>query len=351
MGGELELAVEDLLEQLALAPRAPELELGVAVARARRRSTSDGPTRTRRSGRRTCCGRGRDRRRRAGARRACAAGRGRRGRARRQLVAELWARRAGGGARARRGSDLVGLEAAELAVLDEVGRVPVVTLARDVLADVVQQRRVLEHLAVVGRRARAARAVWSNSSSARRATWRECASGRSRSGARGLATAARRSARGSSDQSSGSWRPTASSTMPSRSAQSLDGHLVELEQLDRGGEERRPGGEELGALAPRARAGAGAPTVVGATMSLVQRARSRRASHVSWLRVAGTSLVRRRAATMRARSLIVPLVPTAIFGSRRATSSTSGPSTSRMRSSSRSPVGLRRRVVVHELAR
>ena len=46
--------------------------------------------------------------------------------------------------------DLVGCEPAQLRVLDEVRRVPVVALARDVLADVVQQRRELEHLAVVG---------------------------------------------------------------------------------------------------------------------------------------------------------------------------------------------------------
>ena len=45
--------------------------------------------------------------------------------------------------------DLLGVEAAELAVRDEVRRVAVVAVVRDVLADVVQQRGVLEELAVV----------------------------------------------------------------------------------------------------------------------------------------------------------------------------------------------------------
>src|SRR3954453_21615599 len=44
--------------------------------------------------------------------------------------------------------DLGRVESPELAVLDEVRRMAVVALARDVLTDVVQQRRELEHLAV-----------------------------------------------------------------------------------------------------------------------------------------------------------------------------------------------------------
>ena len=46
--------------------------------------------------------------------------------------------------------DLGRFEAAELRVLDEIRRVAVVALARHVLADVVQHRRELEHLAVGG---------------------------------------------------------------------------------------------------------------------------------------------------------------------------------------------------------
>ena len=116
--------------------------------------------------------------------------------------------------------DLGGLEAAQLAVLDEIGGVAVMALAGDVLADVVQQRRELEHLAVAvaepvqrrrsGRtaRARAAR----RAACARR---RSCSAGRGSRPTRGAARAGRRTSR------SGSWLRTASSTMPSRSAQSL----------------------------------------------------------------------------------------------------------------------------------
>jgi hypothetical protein len=43
--------------------------------------------------------------------------------------------------------DLLGIEAAEIAVLDQVVRVPVMALVADVHADVVQQRAVLEPLA------------------------------------------------------------------------------------------------------------------------------------------------------------------------------------------------------------
>ena len=156
--------------------------------------------------------------------------------------------------------DLGGLEAAQLAVLDEVGGVAVVALARHVLADVVQQRRELEHLAVAVAElvqldglveqaaARAARraCVWATSELHRRAR---------------LATDARRSARGSSDQSLGivaahrvehdalAQRPVA------------HGQPVELEQLERGrraASSRRGGARR--AAAPRARACAAART-------------------------------------------------------------------------------------------
>ena len=88
-----------------------------------------------------------------------------------------------------------------------------------VLADVVEQRRVLEQLAVVGRRGRAAR-VWSKSASASRATWR-C-------GPRGVAPPGqpgdrrpRGSRAGRRTSRRGRGGRIASSTMPSRSAHSL----------------------------------------------------------------------------------------------------------------------------------
>ena len=63
-------------------------------------------------------------------------------------------------------------------------------------------------------------AVTSNRSSASFATWRAWGSAQLQRRAR-PSTALRRIACGSSDQSAGSWRPTASSTIPSRSAHSL----------------------------------------------------------------------------------------------------------------------------------
>ena len=60
----------------------------------------------------------------------------------------------------RDGFDLVGLEAAQIAVLDQVVRVLVVPLVADVDADVVQQGRVFEPLALaVGQAVNAARLV------------------------------------------------------------------------------------------------------------------------------------------------------------------------------------------------
>ena len=97
---------------------------------------------------------------------------------------------------------------------------PVVTLVGDVLADVVEQRGVLEQLAVVVARVRAVRG---SGRRARAPTPRPVGSAppATSSGEPATAPAARRIARGSSDQSSGSCRPIASSTIPSRSAHSL----------------------------------------------------------------------------------------------------------------------------------
>ena len=56
--------------------------------------------------------------------------------------------------------DHVGLETAQIAVLDQVVRMPVVTLVADVHADVVQERGVLQPLALaVGERVRAPRGI------------------------------------------------------------------------------------------------------------------------------------------------------------------------------------------------
>ena len=56
--------------------------------------------------------------------------------------------------------DLLGLEAAQVAVLDQVVRVLVVPLVADVDADVVQERRVLEPLALaIGQAVHAARLI------------------------------------------------------------------------------------------------------------------------------------------------------------------------------------------------
>ena len=143
--------------------------------------------------------------------------------------------------------DLVGREAAQLAVAHEVrasgGGGP---LLDDVLADVVQQRGELEQLAVgvaeaVERRGRVEQLERELGDLARVRLGPVAAPARARR------TDSRRIARGSSDQSAGSWRPTASSTMPSRSAHSRDGERVEVEQLHRGREEHRAGDDEVDA--------------------------------------------------------------------------------------------------------
>ena len=113
-----------------------------------------------------------------------------------------------------------GAKPAELTVAHEVRAVLVVAAAGDVLADVVQQRGELEQLAVgVAEAVHAARCRRTGRARASRPGGRgarpSCSAGP------GRATALRRIACGSSDQSAGSWRPTASSTMPSRSAHSL----------------------------------------------------------------------------------------------------------------------------------
>ena len=102
---------------------------------------------------------------------------------------------------------------------DEVRGVAVVVLVRDVLADVVQQRRVLEELAVV-----VAQVVQlAGLVEQLEAQLRDVAGVRfgPREAAGSAWIDARRIARGSSVRSTGSWRPIASSTMPSRSAHSL----------------------------------------------------------------------------------------------------------------------------------
>ena len=95
----------------------------------------------------------------------------------------------GGEAHARRGlamkqrrrrhdGDLALIEAEQIGVGDQVGRVHVVVGVRDEGADVVQQGSVVEQLALRARRARGypASRELSKSSSARRATWRAWAS-------------------------------------------------------------------------------------------------------------------------------------------------------------------------------
>ena len=69
--------------------------------------------------------------------------------------------------------DLVRLEAAQVAVLDQVVGMAVMALVADVVADVVEQRRVLEPLALAVGQAVDAR-VWSKSASASRTTCWAC---------------------------------------------------------------------------------------------------------------------------------------------------------------------------------
>ncbi len=147
MGGELELAVEDPLEELPLAARAPELELGVAGgAQAQQHERRADPRRDRGDDVLAApvqtVG---DAQQRGHPPDAIA-------RAVVELTDEVVARLGLAAAvpANERGEqqDLLGVEAAQLTVRDEVRGVPVVVVVGDVLADVVQQRGVLEELTV-----------------------------------------------------------------------------------------------------------------------------------------------------------------------------------------------------------
>ena len=96
--------------------------------------------------------------------------------------------------------DLGRLESPQLAVLDEVGGVAVVALAGHVLADVVQQRRELEHLAVaVAEPVQLGGLVEQPQREARRRAWcgrrRSCSAGPGSRPTRGAARAGRRTSR------------------------------------------------------------------------------------------------------------------------------------------------------------
>ena len=93
----------------------------------------------------------------------------------------------------RDGVDLVGLEAAQVAVLDQVVRVLVVALVADVDADVVEQRGVFQPLALaIGEPVNAARLVEERRSRAARPGWRARASSCSAPPARSRCGAGRR---------------------------------------------------------------------------------------------------------------------------------------------------------------
>ena len=117
-------------------------------------------------------------------------------------------------------------------MIDEIRRVPVVSLARNVLADVVQQRRVLEHLAVVVvelvQRARLVEQAQRETRDVLRVLEVGAAPARE-TGDRGPPQ--RRAGRPTSRRDRG--MRTASSTMPSRSAQSLVTISVDVEQRRR----------------------------------------------------------------------------------------------------------------------
>ena len=164
--------------------------------------------------------------------------------------------------------------------------------------------------------------VWSNSSSASRATCCVCSTSELQRRAK-PATDARRSARGSSDQSSDRGTRTASSTMPSRSAQSLA-------IMPSSSNSRR---SSTSSVEPAGRSSARLLLEPGHAPPLRRRIRMMRrcsARELVGLDAAGRSCSRGSspspvdAAAMRARSLSVPLVPTAICGWRPRTSSTSG---------------------------
>ncbi len=139
---------------------------------------------------------------------------------RRSGLPTIWGRRGGGGGPARRGTRprRARSRAARRSRRDRPrgGDDPCVTRAGRCRAAARRTRASRGR----GRRARAARR--SGRTAAARVARRGCVCAASELHRRArLATDARRSARGSSDQSLGSWLRTASSTMPSRSAQSL----------------------------------------------------------------------------------------------------------------------------------
>ena len=174
-------------------------------------------------GRRPRRANGRGHRRRAAARpaRSCGAAGGREPAGRRGTTGAV--SNGGGSAEAAEHPHLVGVEAAQPAVLDEVGAVPVVVGPAHVLADVVQQRPELEQLPVGHRAVEAgagARPCRRTAGVASAPTWRAWG-WRQFERRQSESTDARRSARGSSPSSARSCAPIAWSDDPSRSAHSL----------------------------------------------------------------------------------------------------------------------------------
>ena len=172
--------------------------------------------------------------------------------------------------------DLVGREAAQLRVLDEIRGVAMVTLARDVLADVVEEHRVLEHLAVVGAEAVQLLGLVEQLEREPRDVSRVLESDPHRRAS--PATAARRNARGSSDQSSGSWWPTASRMMPSRSAHSLIVIWSKSNTSIVDGEERGARDDELGPLLLEA----GHAAAFGASARTMRSCTGRKSARRRW---------------------------------------------------------------------
>ena len=243
--------------------------------------------------------------------------------------------------------DLVGREAAELAVAHEVRAVLVVAAAR----------RRARRCRGGARRTRAARGRRRRGRGARRwrrrgratsvATWRACGSAqlqrraRLEHRARGGSRAGRRTSR------RGRGGATASSTMPSRSAHSL---IVSWSKSNSSIAVART----IDPATMRSTRRASRPSMrsrsaaVDASRSLCSARNSLR-SMVSWFSVAGVSSSR-RAATISASDSSVPLLPDRELGlERRRPRATTGASTSTMCVAQRAAVALGDRVGVHEL--
>ena len=194
----------------------------------------------------------------------------------------------------------------------------VVALARHVLADVVQERGVLEHLAVgVAELVQVERLV--EQAEREPCHVRGVRRRRSRSGGRG-----RRPQRGAAPAG----RPTSRRVVAAHRVEHdafaqrpvARGQPVEAEQLERDGEQRRTGGQELGAACSSRPGSRRRSEVFAFTMRRAAR-RCRRAVARSAFVLAGIVRSPGRSATARrARSLSVPLVPTASFGFRLRTS-------------------------------